>query len=223
MDDISEENKQEEIWLTDTDIFTQIWLSPRRVFKFINDHRYDSLTTLLVIFGGITSALNRASDKHMGDSMSLFAVLIISVIVGAVFGWLSYYIYAALMSWTGKWMKGKGNTDALFRMISYSLIPSLIILPLILTRILLIGNKEFQNNVDLYSEGTLVAVLCFITYFLEFMFGLWTLFIIVVGISEIQQFSIGKAIVNLILPGAMILAIIAPIAAIMYLVTHFLS
>ena len=157
MDDISEENKQEEIWLTDTDIFTQIWLSPRRVFKFINDHRYDSLTTLLVIFGGITSALNRASDKHMGDSMSLFAVLIISVIVGAVFGWLSYYIYAALMSWTGKWMKGKVNTEALFRMISYSLIPSLIILPLIFTRILLIGNKEFQNNVDLYSEGTLVA------------------------------------------------------------------
>jgi len=55
------------------------------------------------------------------------------------------------------------------------------------------------------------------------MFGLWTLFIIVVGISEVQQFSIGKAIVNLILPGAMILAIIAPIVGIMYLITHFLS
>ena len=222
MEDILEEIKQKEIRLTDTAIFTQIWLSPRRVFKYINDRKYDSFTTILVIFGGITNALSRASDKHMGDNMSLLAVLLITVLGGGAFGWLSYYIYAALMSWSGKWLKAKGDTTTLFRMISYSLIPSLVILLLIVARILLIGNKEFQKDVDLFSEGILVALLCYICYFLEFMLGIWTLFILIVGISEVQQISIGKAIVNLILPGAIIIAIIAPIAAIVYVVTHFL-
>jgi hypothetical protein len=177
----------------------------------------------LVIFGGITNALNRAADKNMGDKMSLLAVLLISVIGGAFFGWVSYYIYSALMSWTGKWLKGEGDTTALFRMISYSLIPSLIILPLIIMRIVLLGNKEFQPDIDLFAEGIWVALLCYISYFLEFMLGIWTLFIVVVGISEVQKISIGKAIINLILPIAIIIAIMAPIAAIGYLFTHFLK
>jgi hypothetical protein len=36
------------------------------------------------------------------------------------FGWISYYIYAALISWSGKWMNGKGNTQLILRILSYA-------------------------------------------------------------------------------------------------------
>jgi hypothetical protein len=35
---------------------------------------------------------------------------------------------------------------------------------------------------------------------LEFILGIWTIVFCVVGVSEVQKLSIGKSIVNLILP-----------------------
>ena len=109
--------KNSNLKLTDREIFTKIWISPRLVFKFLNDNRYDKYVHILLILAGITRTLDRASTNNMGDDMSLFGVLAISIILGGLLGWISYYIYAALMSWTGKWLKGQGDTNSLLRMI----------------------------------------------------------------------------------------------------------
>ena len=37
MEILFEENKVDEIQLSDKEIFTKIWMSPRQVFKFINE------------------------------------------------------------------------------------------------------------------------------------------------------------------------------------------
>lgn len=49
METISEHN-EENLPLTDQEIFTQIWTSPRRLFKFINDWIFRSMLTLSVSF-----------------------------------------------------------------------------------------------------------------------------------------------------------------------------
>lgn len=223
MEVIFEENKPEEIQLSDKDIFTKIWISPRLVFKFINENNYTKFTTILLILGGITSALNRASAVNMGDIMPLWSVLIVCMLGGAVFGWLYFYIYAALLSWTGKWLKGIGNTKALFRMISYALIPSMVVLFTFILRIVLIGNEEFQGNVDVLNNGFLTTTLFSFSLFVELVIGVWTLVILVIGISEVQKLSIGKSILNLILPMVLLIIVLIPVAAIAYLVGDFMK
>jgi hypothetical protein len=78
-----------------------------------------------MLLAGISSAFNRAAIKSMGDEYSLLTVLAICIVLGGLLGWLSYYIYAVLMSWTGKWLNGKGDKDSLLRVISYAMIPSI--------------------------------------------------------------------------------------------------
>jgi len=214
--------KEEVLKFSDREIFTKIWTSPRLVFKYINDNRYDKFVTILLVLAGVTATLNRAATKGLGDRVPLFAVLVIGIIAGTLFGWLSYYIYAALMSWTGKWLKGQGDTTALLRMTSYATIPSIIVLILFIPEIILFGNGIFQHDFDVFESGSgiISEIIYLILLFIEIILGVWTLVIFVIGISEVQKLSIGKSILNLILPA---LVILVPLAMIAFIVGDLLK
>ena len=221
MESIFEEFDHEEIPLNEKEIFTEIWKSPRVVFKFINETGYSKYTTILLVLSGITYMLSNATTRHLGDVMPLWGVLMACLIGGAVFGWLYFYIYAALLSWTGKWLNGVGNTKALLRMISYALIPMLAFIILFIIRIALFGNEVFQREFDIAGKGIPAIGIYVFTYFIELVTLIWTIVLLVIGISEVQKLSIGKALLNMILPGLLLFAVCIPIAAIAFIVGDF--
>jgi hypothetical protein len=213
-----EENARSiELKLTEKEIFTKFWTSPRLVFKYINENNYNRRVHLLLILAGIATGFDRAESQHLGDTMSLIAILAGSIILGALFGYLTYYIYAALMSWTGKWLKGQGDTYSLLRMLSYAMLPSIIALIPLIPRIALLGKETFESNVDVMGSGS--PVIYYVSVLFELILGLWTIVLVIIGISEVQKISIGKSILNLLLPG---LVILGPIA-IMILLVKFIS
>jgi len=191
-------NKSEN--LTDKEIFTKIWLNPRMVFKFINDRHYDKYVHLLLVLAGISRAFDRASMKDMGDKMSIWAILGLCIILGGLLGWISYYIYAALLSWTGKWLKGKGDTTSILRILSYAMIPAIIALLFLIPQIGIYGNEIFKANGDITSAGLISNIFVYGSMILEFILGIWTLIFCVIALSEVQKLSIGKSILNLLLP-----------------------
>ena len=218
-----EENEQEGIRLSGRDIFSKIWMSPRMVFKFVTDSNYNGLTTSLLIFAGIFNALYSASFRNIGDQMSLPIVLIVCLIGGGIFGWIYFYLYAALLSWTGKWLKGAGNTRSLLRMMSLAFIPSLVLILLFIVRIALYGNEVFQSNIDIFAKGApTIAAYAFFT-FVETAIGVWTLGILIIGISEVQKLSIWKSILNMILPIIIVMAAFLPIAALAFVIRELLN
>lgn len=200
------ENK--EVVLTDVEIFKKLWSEPRLVFRFIHDHHYDKYTHVLLILAAIVRGLDQAATKSMGDKMSLPAVLAISIIAGGIFGWMSYYIYAAMTSWTGKWLKGEADTTSLLRVLAYAMTPSILSLLILIPQIAIFGNGIFQSEINLEDNNTASSAFYYISLLVELTLGIWTLCFIVVGISEVQKFSIGKAILNLLLPALIILAIV---------------
>jgi hypothetical protein len=141
-------------------------------------------------------------------------------VFGGVFGWISYYIYAALLSWTGKWLKGKADTDSLLRMVSHAMIPLVISLVLLIPRILVFGNEMFRSEASLYETEVWFIVLYYCMSFIETILGLWSLVLIVIGISEVQKFSIEKSILNMILP---VVILIVPIAITAFLLGDLLG
>ncbi|SMG53515.1 Yip1 family protein [Arenibacter troitsensis] len=191
------ENQQD---LTDKEIFMKIWTSPRKVFKFINDNHYDKYVNGLLFFAGISRAFDRASLKNMGDNMSLIAILGLCIIVGGLIGWISYYIYAALLNWTGKWINGQGDTKSILRIISYAMTPAIIALIFLIPQIGIYGNEMFKSDGDIISAGIIANVFVYGSMILEFILGIWTIVFCVVGVSEVQKLSIGKSILNLLLP-----------------------
>jgi hypothetical protein len=131
---------------------------------------------------------------------------------------MSYYIYAALVSWTGKWLKGEGNTTSILRILSYAMLPSIVALVFLIPQIGIYGVEIFKEDGDITSAGWISNIFVYGSMFLEVVLGIWTLIFCVVGISEVQKLSIGKAILNLLLP---ILVFLVPILIIVLLFKAF--
>ena len=186
--------------ISEKDLFKKIILAPREAFRFINDYKYEKHLYLLLFLAGIVRYFDRASSKNMGDNYSIWAIIAIGVIVGGLFGWISYYIYAALISWSGKWMNGKGNTESILRILAYALFPSILSLIILIPHIAIYGNDIFKSENGFYSSGLVDSTIYYSFTFIEIIFGIWSVVLCVIGISEVQKLSIGKSILNLILP-----------------------
>ncbi len=199
MESIFEETEQYQ-YLTDKEIFSKIWFSPREVFKYIRYRNYDKYVTVLLILAGVSRAFDKAADKGMGDTMSLWGIIGLCVFVGGVVGWCISGIYAGLINWTGKWLKGQGDTKSILNVMAYAYIPSILSLILLVPELSIYGVEIFKTNGDIISAGISSNILFYGALIIEAILGVWTVVLLIIGVAETQQFSIGKAIVNLLLP-----------------------
>lgn len=194
--------------ISEKDIFIKLLTSPREAFKFINDYKYEKHLYILLFLAGMVRTFNRASTKNMGDNYSIWTIITICVILGGIFGWITYYIYSALVSWTGNWMNGKGDTQSILRVFAYAFFPSIFVLLLLIPQIIIYGNELFKSNNDLYNLSSAESIILYFILFIEFTLGMWSLTLCVIGISEVQKLSIGKSILNLLLPAILLIFII---------------
>ena len=202
------EHPLERTQISEKDIFIKLLTSPREAFKFINDYKYEKHLYILLFLAGMVRTFDRASTKNMGDNYSIWTIIAICVIFGGFFGWITYYIYSALISWTGSWMNGKGNTQSVLRVFAYAFFPSIFILILLIPQIAIYGNELFKSDNDLYSLASMESIVLYVILFVEFALGIWSLILCVIGISEVQKLSIGKSILNLLLPAILFVFII---------------
>jgi len=207
MEDILDEIEKPESF-TDKEIFTKIWIQPRAVLRYIHLNRYDKYVTVLLVFAGISRAFDRAATRDLGDKLSLIGILGSCIIFGGLLAWLTYYIYSGLISWTGKWLNGQGDTNSILRVLAYGMIPSVISLIVLIPQIGIYGIEIFKADGDISSEGLASNILVYGSIALELILGICTIIFCLIGISEVQKFGIGKAILNCLLP---ILLIIFPI------------
>lgn len=184
---------------TDQELFKKIWFSPREVFKFIHANKYEKYMVILLALAGIARAFSKVIERSAGDSLPFLAVLAIIVIGGALLGSLSYYIYAALLSWTGKWLKGEAEMESIIRMLAYALIPFVCSLCFYGIMLVVYGPELFSST-GVLSSGTENLTGVIMSALTVSVLGIWTYCLMVVGLSEVQNFSIGKAIFNSIIP-----------------------
>ncbi len=207
------ENK---IYLSDKAIFTKIWTQPRLVFKYINDHYYSKFMILLLVLSGIASAIDQAINKNSGDTMSLLGVLSLTIIVGALFGWISYYFLSALLYWTGKWVDGQGSINPILNMLAHASIPKILGILLVIPQIGAYGLDLFKSNINETNATIFANVIVFGTAIVQLGLGIWTMVLGVIGLSEVQKISIGKSLLNYLFA---FLVVIVPVLLII-LVLH---
>lgn len=201
----------EELKFTDREIFTKIWTSPKQVLQFIHKYQYEKNMYIILILIGIVNSLDRASLKNMGDTKSLTEILFISIAIGGLLGWISFYFYSSLVSWTGSWINGRGNQSSLYRIYTYSMIPAIFTLAFSFVQILFFGKDTFSSSFDINQENYVLMMIYYSTSLISFGLSIYSVALCVIGTSIVQEFSIGKAILNLVLPILILIVILAVI------------
>jgi len=201
MDILDQENL-----LDEKSLLITIWTKPKLTFDFILKYCPKKYVSFLLILSGIVNAVDQ-NYQHLTEQRSYSVIIVIIVIViSGIFGWISGYIYAALLSWTGGWIKGKANTDQFITVISWAMVPFICSLILLIPKLLIFGDDLFY--IDIHEQSLPKVVAYIIIKLVEALLSIWTLVITIKGIALIQNFNIKKAILNAILA---LLVIVVPI------------
>lgn len=110
---------------------------------------------------------------------------------------ISTSISAALIQFLGKMLGGKGNFKQMFRAISLTYIPYIWILPVLLFWMQLSPESYFVIPGKELTIGD--TIMTYVGPILILIASIWSLFLIVKSIQEVQRLSLLRSIVSLLL------------------------
>ena len=195
------------------ELFRSIWTKPRLTLDFILRNCPKRYLTTLFVLGGITNALGNRSTDLNSSAFSPMVMIPMAIVVGGLLGWVFYYIYASLLGWTGKWIKGIAGMDQFLTVLAWASIPTIFSLLLVIPELFITDGNP--GSVDISSMNISTVIPYWLIKIGEAVLAVWSLAIMMKGIALIQNFSIGKAILNAILP---LFVIIIPICIIFGLI-----
>lgn len=179
-------------------LFLKIWTQPTATFQFIFKNQPEKYIHIFLILGGITNALNKAADNGLGETMSITGILVTSILAGGAIGWAIYLVIAWLLSFSGSFINGKATANQFQIVIGWALLPHIANLLLLPIYLFVFGTDYFKGDLDEMTVGQTRSLyaLALVSIILE----IWSLIIMVKGTAIIQNFSIGKAVLNVLLP-----------------------
>ena len=140
---------------------------------------------------GLQNVLFYATYYSVGLSFHFAIILLLAVVVSPLLGIVYLYFYGWIIHFTGRWLKGKAPFTNVLATLAWSKVPLLI--NLLMWFILLAFTSE-----GMFIQYTSRPSLYFISA-ITLITGIWSLVILIQGIREIQEFSIWRTIINLII------------------------
>jgi hypothetical protein len=197
--------------LSDLEVFKKLLTAPKEAFTFIDEYRFEKHSILLIILFGISYCMDTAIDKQWGNNSSLLSLFFIITICGSIGGYLYINLYAMLLGVTGNWLKGKAIINDFLRVLPYAMLPSAIGIIHIILAIFLSGIDVFTNVEQIAEYSPIIGLLVGILLIFKGILGIWSFVLMVLAVSVIQKFSIGRALANVMLPAVLIVSVIAGI------------
>lgn len=207
------ESKIDSAGVNERNLLLKIWTVPQETLSFILAKCPDKHLTVLLILGGAVRALDRIIRQHAASKQVVTSGITLGVILGTLSGWLTYYCYAWGLSWTGSWLGGRATTDQLRTVLAWALVPSIASLALLLPQVAVLEDDSFRREYGAYfMDGSSVLILCWIG---QLVLSTWSVVILLKGITLVQGFSLGKFILNMLLPGMLVVLAILLIATLL--------
>jgi len=192
----------EPIIIADSSAYRTIWYDPISTFQQLlqarNTDWVKGQTTILFVLGGILRSIHRVDVSLTdGENSGVSGKIILAIFSGALLGWIFFILYAGSMCWTAnKMLGGNAEEDDYKTVLAWSIVPMIAALFFTLIRMLV-----FDRNPSL-------EMLSYLTMIPEIVLDVWALVLLVRGIMLIQSFSTLKAIVNVLLPGVLFVAVL---------------
>ncbi len=176
-----------------------IWVRPRETIRKIVDHNPKFRFIPLSMIYGFSTLLQLAETASLGEVMNPWLILLITLVLSPLYGMLMITISSGLLFWTGKWIKGKANYLQVRSAFAWSSVPLVLDIFFKLVTLGTFGDIVFISGVEgIEPIGAWQTLLIGTLFIVELVVLIWTLVILFIGLSEVQQFSIGKAVLNFV-------------------------
>lgn len=182
-------------WLT-------IWTSPRETIRrILSDNPKHGLWRLATIYGFV-SLLGAFQSFSKGSHVELWVIFFASLIFAPIWGYILFSVWSGVMTWVGHLFKGNGDFQGIRAAYAWSCLPVLVNAALWIVMIVLFGSVLFiegGTTFHTFPEG--MGILLAVLLLGKVIMSIWSLVIYLNALAEVQQFSILRAIGNIVVSG----------------------
>jgi len=181
-------------------IFKSIWLEPRATIQHIIENNPTKHVITFAILATIVLILSGTQGIYILGEDTLKATVISTIIGGIIGGIFNLYMVAYFLQLTGRWLGGTASREHIRCATAWAMLPLIPVLAIWCFWLVYFGENVFILN----SEAITTAPGAFIYLFTTipvFICSIWSFFISLKALSQVQGFSAWKAIVNFILAG----------------------
>lgn len=182
----------------DVNPWLSMWTHPKTTIRTIVDYNPNYRLFVLSAIYGFISLISSSQSFALGLSVNFFLLMLLCLIISPFWGYLIFSVSSFFIHITGKWLKGKAEYKEVRASIAWSNVP--MIGNIILWAILFIVFrqdvlKDFPGSfeITLAQRGVLFTV-----FLCQLILSIWIIVLYVNSLSEVQGFSIGKAVLNII-------------------------
>lgn len=182
-----------------------MWLHPRITIQQVIDTDPTRLVILIAMITGISESLNRAGLRDYGDGLSISAIVGLAVFLGPIGGIIRLYLFGFLIRWTGTWLRGEADGEEIRAAYAWSSVPIVWSLCLWIPQIFTFGEELFTSETPMIDADPFLSYQLIGFGLVEFVVGVWSFFIFLHALGQVQGFSAWKALLNLVLAALVVL------------------
>ncbi len=170
-----------------------MWYAPRAATRRVLDAGGRGTWPLAALLG-LSQALDRAASLDAGSRHGLPAILLGSVLAGAVAGPAFVLVAAWLVRWTGSWLGGRASAAEVRAALAWGQVPAVSAMPLWIPVLLAGGLEVFRSRPEIPDAGASMTILgCGIAMAVAALWGVATS---VAALAEAQRFTIARSLAS---------------------------
>ena len=189
-----------------------IWTQPTKAMQYMLEKKSIGYGFLIYLLGSISSGSIALESTGWFSGLPLLAIVFISIVIsygGALIGWV---IIAALYTWIGTWLGGRGKFSDMVHVTPAAAIPMIWLAPMNFLLIAVYGSQLFEVP-SAYSITNLPLGVYLLMNLITFGVGIYSTVISCKGIGLVHGFSAwrGLGVVAIIIGIFLVIGIILSI------------
>lgn len=184
-----------------------IWVQPRETIREIIDTNPKYQFGILCALYGFPMAMGFAQNLSLCTSFPTWSIVIAALVICTFLGYFGICITTWLLYVTGKWIKGIGTFQTIRTAVAWSNVPNAVTS---ITWFILLGFFGGQIFCKGFSEMAFVgyqAGVVFLIFLIQSIVSIWGFIILLKTVGEAQGFSAWKALLNVVIPFVIVVAL----------------
>jgi hypothetical protein len=177
----------------------RILSQPRPAIRHIIERNPEKYIYLIAGLQGIQHAFDQAREYNMADQFSSPMIIVFLILFGPFFGWLGLLPGSYLLKLTGKLLGGKARVIEIRSAMAWAAVPMVFNLALIVVQLSVFGFDVFSEILDMQNLSIRQWFFFLPLLLIEITAGVWSLYLFFVTNSEVQGYSVTRAVVSAVL------------------------
>lgn len=177
-----------------------IWTAPRKTIREIVRTNPKLHFWLLSWIYAFPILLHMAQDMSLGEVYPMVGIGVAAAVLAPFIGWVFLSLFAVMLLWTGRWIGGEGKYLGLRAAVSWSNVPNIVNIVFWVILGALFGSGLFTQAFSQMELAGAQMGLVGLIFLAQLVLAVWTFVILLNTVSEVQKFSVWKALLNVFMP-----------------------